>query len=126
MPTGSGMWQLDRKGQTPAVCDRPVERGPLASLLCAEFLKSKRNRNRVLWDPRRARVNAVACLLPNGLANLGSHWQLMPAVAQGHKGASEWMTINLAPDLNQTASTKELHRVTPDYITPSALLGALL
>src|SRR5258708_4975190 len=68
----------------------------------------------------------VACLLPNCLAKLGSHWQLVPAVPQGHKGASEWMSINLAPDLNQTASTKKLHRATPDYITPTPLLGAFL
>ena len=52
--------------------------------------------------------HGVACFLPDHLAKVGSHWQFMPAVAQGHKGALEWMTINLAPDLNQTASTKEL------------------
>jgi len=64
-------------------------------------------------------AHGFACLFPNCSAKLGSHWQLVPAVAQGHKSASEWMTINLALDLNQTASTKELHRVRPDYITPT-------
>src|ERR1700723_1443485 len=43
--------------------------------------------------------HGVARLLTDDLAEFGLHWQFMPAVAQGHKGALEWMPINLAPDL---------------------------
>jgi hypothetical protein len=54
-------------------------------------------------------VDSVAYRFPNGLADFCLYRQLMRAVTHSHKRTSKWMTINLAPDSNETASTKKLY-----------------
>ena len=54
-------------------------------------------------------VDSVACRFPNGFADFCLYRQHMCAVTHSHKRTSKWMTINLAPDLNETASTKKLY-----------------
>jgi hypothetical protein len=57
---------------------------------------------------------------------LGLDGKFMPAITRGHERASEWMTIDCAFDLNQTASSKEFNGFRPDHIGPRPLVRAFL
>jgi len=54
-------------------------------------------------------VDSVASRFPNRLADFCLYGQLMGAVAHSHERTSKRMTVNLAPDFNETASTKKLY-----------------
>ena len=76
--------------------------------------------------PKIEELRVIANLFPDCLAKVCLYWQFMCTVTQSHKRALERMTIDFAPDLNQTTSPKERNRFRPDHIGPAAFLCALL
>jgi hypothetical protein len=94
---------------TGVVETRVVSGVPPVVLTCALSFHGTRE-TAISLDPLfQNHLDRVACRFPNGFADFCLYRQHMRSVTHSHKRTSKWMTINLAPDFNETASTKELY-----------------
>src|SRR6266700_3193018 len=79
-----------------------IARSPLAERRSVEPLDQS-NRHR------------VACFLPYRFANVGPYRKLVPAVAQRHERAAEWVTVDRSTHLDESPGAEEGDRPRHDH-----------
>src|ERR1700691_3197711 len=70
--------------------------------------------------------DAVAHLLADGLQDLAFYRQLVPSIAQRHKGTAKGNAVNLAARLDQPARPEKRHRLGPEDMRPATPGGTFL
>ena len=69
--------------------------------------------------------HGFAYIFSDCAAYLYFNGQHVPAVAHGHEGTFEGMTIDGAADFHEPACFEKADGIRPDHIGPSALVGSL-